>query len=88
MNYTYKTEGTHAKEISFDIDGDIVSNIEFIGGCPGNTVGIAALADGMTVDKIERRLKGIVCANIPTDTSCPDQLAKAVRAAYEKETRK
>jgi len=66
--------------ISFDIDGDVISNIVFTGGCNGNLKAISKLVDGWTVDKIEQYLKGNTCGFKPT--SCADQLAKAVRAAY------
>ena len=80
MRYEYKTEMTCSKLISFDLDGDIVSNIVFYGGCNGNLKAISKLVDGWTVDKIEQYLLGNTCG--PRPTSCADQLAKAVRAAY------
>ncbi|MBQ8359750.1 MAG: TIGR03905 family TSCPD domain-containing protein [Oscillospiraceae bacterium] len=79
MRYEYKTENTCAQFISFDIDGDVVRNIEFYGGCNGNLKAIAKLLDGWTVEKIEEMLLGNTCGRRPT--SCADQLAKAVRAA-------
>ena len=81
MQYKYKTQGTCAHMITFDLDGDIVSNIKYYGGCSGNTQGVAVLAEGLTVDEIQKRLSGIRCGF--KSTSCPDQLAKAVRLAYE-----
>jgi uncharacterized protein (TIGR03905 family) len=66
--------------ISFDINGDVISNIVFTGGCNGNLKAISKLVDGWTVDKIEQYLKGNTCGFKPT--SCADQLAKAVRTAY------
>ena len=83
MRYTYKTRGTCAIAISFDLDGDRVSNVEFTGGCNGNLKAISILVDGMTVDEIETKLKGNKCGL--KDTSCADQLAKAVLEAKEKE---
>lgn len=75
----YTTNGTCSKAISFDINPDgTVHNIKFFGGCPGNTVGVCALAEGQTAESIIERLEGITCGNKPT--SCPDQLAKALRA--------
>ena len=68
-----------APEINFDLDGNVVSNIEFIGGCDGNLKAIAKLVDGWTVEKIEEYLKGNTCG--PKPTSCADQLAVAVRQA-------
>ena len=80
MHYDYMTKGTCSQVISLDIDGDIVSNVKFLGGCNGNLKAIPILVEGMTVDEIESRLKGITCG--PRPSSCPDQLAKAVREAY------
>lgn len=65
--------------ISFDLDGDTVSNIRFMGGCNGNLKAIAKLVDGWTVEQIEDKLRGNTCGGKPT--SCADQLAVAVRAA-------
>jgi len=80
-HYNYVTEYTCSQLISLDLDGDVVRNIRFMGGCNGNLQGISKLVEGMTVDKIEEKLQGIKCGRKPT--SCPDQLAKAVRKAYE-----
>ncbi len=80
MHYDYKTENVCSQTIGLDIDGDVVSNISFVGGCNGNLKAIATLVDGWTVDQIESKLKGNLCGRRPT--SCADQLAKAVRAAY------
>lgn len=80
MRYTYKTQVVCAQVIRFDIDGDVISNIEFLGGCNGNLKAIAKLVDGWTVDKIESYLRGNTCGSRPT--SCADQLARAVRTAY------
>ena len=79
MEYTYHTKGTCSMQIKFDINGDIVTNVRFLGGCNGNLQGISKLVDGMHVDDIERKLKGIKCGY--KQTSCPDQLANAVREA-------
>ena len=75
---SYKTHGTCSREIQFDVEDNIVKNVKFIGGCAGNTVGVASLAEGMAVDEVIERLKGIPCGN--KGTSCPDQLAKALEA--------
>jgi uncharacterized protein (TIGR03905 family) len=80
MRYEYKTENVCSQVISFDIDGDVISNIEFYGGCNGNLKAISKLVDGWTVEKIEQYLLGNTCGRRPT--SCADQLAKAVRKAY------
>lgn len=81
MRYEYKTENVCAQNISFDIDGNIIKNIEFYGGCNGNLKAISKLLDGSTVEEIEEKLLGNICGRRPT--SCADQLAKAVRKAYE-----
>ena len=80
MKYTYKPSGVCAMEIDFDIDKDIVSNVTFKGGCNGNLKAISKLVDGCNVDYIEQKLSGNTCGF--KSTSCADQLAKAVRAAY------
>lgn len=85
MEYKYKTSGTCSVVISFNIDGDIITNIKFLGGCPGNLNAISKLLDGKTVQYIEEKLLGNLCGN--RGTSCADQLAIAVRKAYE-ETQK
>ena len=83
MHYDYRTSNTCSQIISLDIDGDVVTNISFLGGCNGNLKAISALVDGWTVEQIESKLRGIRCGRRPT--SCGDQLARAVRAAYEAE---
>ena len=80
MKYTYKPRGVCAMKIEFDLDGDVVRNIRFLGGCDGNLKAISKLVDGMTVDQIESKLRGNTCGRKPT--SCADQLARAVREAY------
>ena len=81
MRYDYRTENVCSQVISFDIDGDVISNIEFFGGCNGNLKAISKLVDGWTVEKIEQYLLGNTCGRRPT--SCADQLARAVRKAYD-----
>ena len=81
MRYDYKTQIVCAQVISFDIDDDVITNISFMGGCNGNLKAIAKLVDGWTVDKIESYLLGNICGRKPT--SCADQLAVAVRKAYD-----
>lgn len=80
MRYSYKTENTCSQQINFDLNENIVSNIEFIGGCHGNLKAISTLLDGATVEEIEKKLLGNTCGRRPT--SCTDQLAIAVRKAY------
>ncbi len=81
MHYEYKTRDVCSQMISFDIDGDVITNISFLGGCNGNLKAISKLVDGWTVEKIEKYLLGNTCGFRPT--SCADQLAKAVRKALE-----
>lgn len=83
MHYDYKTRGTCSRLISLDLEGNVVHNVRFLGGCDGNLKAIPALVDGMTVEEIERKLGGITCNGRPT--SCGDQLARAVREALEQE---
>lgn len=80
MTYTYKTKGTCAVQITFDIENDVITNVSFLGGCNGNLKAISKVVDGMTVSEIEGYFTGITCGF--KQTSCSDQLAKAVRQAY------
>ena len=82
MEYKYTPKGVCARGLRFEIEDGIVKNIRFSGGCSGNTQGVAALAEGMTAEEIIERLSGIRCGF--KGTSCPDQLAKAVKEATEK----
>lgn len=79
--FIYKTKGTCSQEIQVELDGNIVKKVNFVGGCNGNTKGVAKLVEGLTVDEVSERLSGIKCGFKPT--SCPDQLANAVRLALE-----
>ena len=83
MKYVYKTKGTCSTLIELELEGNIVHNVKFTGGCNGNLQGISSLVDGLTVEQIESKLKGIRCGFKPT--SCPDQLAVAVKEAYDSE---
>ena len=80
MRQSYRTYGVCSVQINFDLDDDVVTNVEFIGGCNGNLKAISKLVNGMTVEQIEGYLKGNTCGYKPT--SCADQLAIAVRQAY------
>ena len=81
MAFTYKPRGVCSQAIILDLDGDTIKKAEFIGGCSGNTQGVARLVEGLKArDAIE--LEGIKCG--PRPTSCPDQLALALREALEK----
>ena len=73
--YSYKTRGTCSAQILIDVEGDTIKEVKFIGGCTGNTQGVARLVAGMKVDEAISRLKGIICRG---GTSCPDQLACAL----------
>lgn len=79
MAFEYKTKGVCSRGIVFDIIDNKVCNVQFNGGCSGNTQGVAALVEGMDANDAIRRLKGIKCG--PRQTSCPDQLACAIEAA-------
>ncbi len=79
MQYTYKTKGTCSREINFEVENGKVKNVQFIGGCNGNLKGIAALGEGMDIDEVISRVEGVTCG--PKSTSCPDQLAQALKAA-------
>lgn len=78
----YKTHGVCSREIHFKVDGNKITSLQYIGGCNGNTQGISRLIEGMDVDEAIKRLDGIHCG--PRPTSCPDQLAQALKL-YKKE---
>ncbi len=80
MEYTYRPRQVCSVQIRFDIEDDVISNVRFTGGCDGNLKAVGKLVDGMTVDEIEAKLLGNTCG--PRPTSCADQLARAVRQAY------
>lgn len=74
--YTYSTKGTCSRQIIFDVDeNNKIHGLRFIGGCSGNLQGIARLAEGKDIDEVEKLLAGIRCKG---NTSCPDQLSKAI----------
>ncbi|MBP3253270.1 MAG: TIGR03905 family TSCPD domain-containing protein [Bacteroidales bacterium] len=79
---TYKTQGTCSQFIDVELDGETITNVNFIGGCHGNTQGVAALVRGMDVNQAIKRLKGIDCKG--KGTSCPDQLAIALQQCLDK----
>ena len=78
---TYKTQGTCSSHIELEVEGGVISEVFFWGGCNGNLQGIRALAKGMKIEDVIQKLKGIRCGNRPT--SCPDQLCKALRQIQE-----
>ncbi len=73
----YTTKGVCSQAINIEVNDGIVTSVEFVGGCHGNTQGVAALAKGMAVEEVIARLEGIDCRG--RGTSCPDQLAKALK---------
>lgn len=85
MNYKYKTKGTCAREITFELEDGIVKNVSFFGGCNGNLKGIAALVEGKKAEEIIPLIKGIKCGFKPT--SCPDQLASALTEALNEQNK-
>ena len=78
---TYKTRGVCSREIRFDIDRNTIKTVQFVGGCSGNTQGVARLIEGMDIDEAIRRIDGIDCGG--RGTSCPDQLARALKEYKE-----
>lgn len=73
----YRTKGTCSQAINVEAENGVITSVEFIGGCAGNTAGIAKLVKGMKIDDVIRLLEGTTCG--PRPTSCPDQLAKALK---------
>jgi len=76
MKYTYKPSGVCSRQINFEVENEIVTNLEVIGGCNGNLQGISKLVIGMKVEDVIKKLKGIDCKG--RGTSCPDQIARAL----------
>lgn len=74
---SYDTKGVCSKNIKFELDGDVVKSVSFTGGCNGNLKGIATLVEGLKVKDVIKKLEGLTCGQ--RDTSCPDQLAKALK---------
>lgn len=81
LNFTYKTKGVCSRSINIELDGETVVSARFEGGCNGNTKGISALVAGMNIDDVINKLEGINCGF--RGTSCPDQLANALKQAKE-----
>lgn len=82
MQFEYKTKGTCSQYILFDVEDGQVKNVQYIGGCNGNLKGIGALVEGMNIDDVIARVDGIRCGG--KETSCPDQLATALKQAKAK----
>jgi len=76
--FTYKTSGVCSSKIDIEISNDAIESVKFTGGCSGNLSGIAELVKGMRIDDVIQKLNGVLCGN--KDTSCPDQLSKALIA--------
>lgn len=74
--FTYRTKGTCSSQILIETDGDIITSVRFVGGCTGNTQGVARLAEGRKIDDVIEMLSGIQCRG---GTSCPDQLSRALK---------
>lgn len=81
MKYTYKTKGTCSREIEFELENGIIKNVSFLGGCNGNLQGISKLCEGQNAEALIERLEGIKCGF--KATSCPDQLATALKEALK-----
>ena len=79
VTYTYRPSGVCTMQISFDMENDIVTNVKFLGGCAGNTQGVAKLCEGRDANELIEILEGIKCGY--KGTSCPDQLAQALKEA-------
>lgn len=79
MQYEYKTNGVCSRTIFFEVEDNKVKNVQFVGGCNGNLKGIAALVEGMDIDDVIARVEGTTCGM--KSTSCPDQLAQALKTA-------
>lgn len=75
---TYTPQGVCSMKINYDVEDGIVKKVQFVGGCNGNTQGISRLVEGMTVEEVIKRLEGVNCGG--RGTSCPDQLAKALKS--------
>ena len=82
MEYRYKPHGVCSREMIIELDGNTIKKLTIVGGCAGNTVGVSRLIEGMNINEVIRRLKGIPCGT--KGTSCPDQLAKALEEVKEK----
>ena len=79
MQYKFRPMGVCSMEITFDVENDIVKNVSFLGGCSGNTQGVTKLCEGRDAEEVMNLLSGIRCGS--KGTSCPDQLAQAIKEA-------
>lgn len=83
MRYKYETRGTCSRLIEFTVEDGVLKDVEYTGGCNGNLQGISRLVEGMKIEDVIDKLKGLSCGM--KSTSCPDQLAKALTAVIEKQ---
>lgn len=81
MLHTYTPRGVCSRKMEIEIDGEIIKSVRILGGCAGNTKGISILVEGMNINEVIRKLKGIDCGG--KGTSCPDQLARALEEVKE-----
>ena len=79
----YTTQGTCSRQITFDVVDNKLTNVRFLGGCSGNTQGVSKLVEGMDIDEVIKRVEGVSCNGRPT--SCPDQLARALKQYKEQQ---
>ncbi|GHU48147.1 TSCPD domain-containing protein [Spirochaetia bacterium] len=84
--YEYTTAGTCSSKIRFDIQDNKVRNLSFVGGCDGNLKGISLMAEGMDAQQLSEQLKGVRCGS--KETSCPDQLARALSLVLKEQAKK
>lgn len=82
MEYRYRPQGVCSQEMIIEIDGDIIKSVKIIGGCAGNTVGLSNMVQGRKIDEVIEKLRGIPCGF--KNTSCPDQLARALEEVKSK----
>lgn len=80
-SFTYKTKGVCSRLMNFEMEGNIIKNVEIIGGCPGNLMGISNIIKNKTVDEVIEAFEGVTCG--PKNTSCPDQIACAMKLYKE-----
>lgn len=83
MQYSYNTSGTCSRQILIDVEDNVIQHIKFVGGCPGNVQGVARLSENRSMDEVIALCEGIRCGAKPT--SCPDQLAKALKLIKEQQ---
>ena len=83
MRYSYKTNGTCSRQIDFEVENGIVTDVSFMGGCNGNLKGIVALCKGQKISDVQERLAGITCGG--KSTSCPDQFAQLLKLVSEQD---